>query len=283
MAGRFGPAGNPESFYEAGYKKSLQIPEFLRQQGLDAYEYQCSRGVRVSEAMARELGALAKANNVRLSIHAPYYINLASSDPKIMESSKGHMFKSLEVAHWMEAKVVVFHPGGVAKMDRREGMDKALRLLQEILQEARERGYGHIYLAPETMGKQNQLGNLSEVLELCRLDKQVIPCVDFGHLHALTQGGFEGEETFIEALDEIEATMGAPGTFPLHMHYSPMEFTKAGEKRHRTLLDEGFGPDFAPLGKLLAQRGHDFTLICESAGRQSEDALEYQKLYRRWL
>lgn len=283
MGGRFGPAGNPDSFYAAGHKKSLEMPAYLQKQGLNAYEYQCSRGVRISQGMAEELGALAEQHQITLSIHAPYYINLATPDPKIMESSKGHILKSLEAARWMGAKVVVFHPGGVAKMTRAEGMERARRLLTEIMEEVQQRGFGDIYLAPETMGKQNQLGNLTEVLELCQLDKQLIPCVDFGHLHCLSQGGFDEESAFAQALDEIEQTMGEPGSFPLHMHYSPMEYTKAGEKRHMTLLDEGYGPNFAPLGKLLAQRGYDFTLVCESAGRQSEDALEYQMMYRRWL
>ncbi|MHB8171294.1 MAG: TIM barrel protein [Thermincolia bacterium] len=279
MKTRFGSAGNPESFYEAGFKSSVQMPEYLAGQGLNAYEYQCSRGVRLSEKLAREIGAKAKEFDIAMSIHAPYYINLSSEDPKIQASSKVHLQKSLEVAQWLGATRIAFHAGGGGKGDRKEALNRAKRLLAEVLEEKEVAGYGEIYLCPETMGKLNQLGNLEEVLELCKLHPKVIPTIDFGHLHAVSQGSLINKEAFVNILDRVGEVLGEEVMKNLHVHFSPIEFTGGGEKKHWTLLDTQFGPDFLYMAELMAERHMTPVIICESAGRQSEDAKVFKKMY----
>ncbi|MDA8236015.1 MAG: TIM barrel protein [Clostridia bacterium] len=279
MKTRFGSAGNPESFYEAGFKSSVQMPEYLAGQGLNAYEYQCSRGVRISEKLAREIGAKAKEFDIAMSIHAPYYINLSSEDTKIQDSSKVHLMKSLEVARWMGATRIVFHAGGGAKGDRVAALSRAKKLLLEVLEEKEAGGYEEIYLCPETMGKLNQLGNMEEVLELCKLHPKVIPTIDFGHLHAASQGSLTNKEAFGRILDRVGEVLGEEVMKNLHVHFSPIEFTGAGEKKHWTLLDAQFGPDFVHLAQLMAERHMTPVIICESAGRQSEDAKIFRNMY----
>ncbi|MFZ5646777.1 MAG: TIM barrel protein [Bacillota bacterium] len=280
MSIRFGPAGNPNSFYEEGYKSSLDMPGWLHGKGLNAYEYQCSRGVNIGEETARKLGRLAGQYGVYLSIHAPYYINLAADDPVLREKTVNHLMKSLAAARWMGAGVVVFHPGS-GKGDRLGSIKRAKHLLGEVIKQARDEGFEGIYLAPETMGKKSLLGNLDEVLELCSLDSGIIPALDFGHLHAASMGGFELEEAFAGVFDKIEAALGREAFKKLHIHFSPVEYTNAGEKRHRTTRDEGFGPDFTLLARQLAARSAHFTVICESDGLQAEDALVFKSIYEK--
>lgn len=277
---RFGPAGNPNSFYGEGHKSSLDMPGWLNERGLNAYEYQCGRGVNIGEETARRLGQLAREYDIRLSIHAPYYINLASDDPVLREKSVNHLMKSLAAARWMEAGVVVFHPGSV-KGDRTASMKRAKQLLGEVLGQARAEGLDGICLAPETMGKRSLLGSLDEVLELCSLDPGVIPTLDFGHLHAESLGGFGLEEAFSGVLDKVEAALGREAIKNLHIHFSPVEYSNAGEKRHRTTRDEGYGPDFTLLARQLAARSAGFTVICESDGLQAEDALVFKSIYEQ--
>ncbi len=277
---RFGPAGNPDSFYREGYKTSLDMPRWLRDRGLNAYEYQCSRGVNIGEDTARRLGELAADNGIYLSIHAPYYINLAAAEPAAREKTRKYLVDSMLAARWMGAEVVVFHPGS-AKEDRAAAMNRAKDLLWELIRQAGDQGLGDIYLAPETMGKRSLLGSLEEVLDLCSLDERIIPAIDFGHLHAAGGGQFDSKEAFAGVLDRVEAALGGDRPKRLHIHFSPVEFTVSGEKRHRTTRDKGYGPDFSCLAPLLAERRLEFTLICESDGLQAEDALYYRSIYEK--
>lgn len=281
MQVRFGPAGNSESFYEEGYKSSLDMPAWLETMGLTAYEYQCVRGVHIKETTARKLGEAARKHNVALSIHAPYYISLATTDPVIKEKTRKHFLDSLRAAYWMEAQPVVFHPSSKVGDDRIGALNRAKKYLSELLDIAEAEGLGEIRVAPETMGKPAQLGNLEEVLELCTLGKKVVPAIDFGHLHAAGGGALTDTERFGAVLDRIEIMLGLESVKNLHIHFSPVEFTKAGERRHRTLLDDGYGPDFAQLAKLMWKWDMFPTIICESAGRQAEDALLYRQIYAK--
>jgi deoxyribonuclease-4 len=283
MTIRFGPAGASASFYAEGNKSSLDMPEWLAKRGLNAYEYQCSRGVNIGEEMARKLGQLAAERGIQLSIHAPYYINLSTTDPKMRVKTRGHIIKSLKAARAMGAKVVVFHPGAGSGGDRKEILAGAKMFLKEILAEVEGEGLSGILLAPETMGKKNQLGALEEVLELCELGGQLVPAVDFGHLHAVTGGGFSEKASFAGVLDLIEERLGREYLQNLHVHFSPVEFTTAGEKKHRTTLETGFGPEFTPLAQLLVERKLTPTVICESDGRQAEDAIIFRDMYLKYL
>lgn len=281
MAVHFGPAGNSDLFYKQGYKSSLEVPAWLHSLGLDAYEYQCTRGIKIGENLAKKLGDAARAYGIFLSIHAPYYINLASFSSEILEKSKGHLLKSMQVACWMGAKVVVFHPGSRVTGKSSEILSQAGEVLVEVLAQAEKEGLEEIKLAPETMGKKGYLGSLEEVLHLCSLDFRLVPAIDFGHLHAVTGGGFTSKEDYASVLETIRTSLGEAVLENLHIHFSPVEFTPGGEKKHWTTLENQFGPDFGPLAELLAELKLNATVICESNGRQVEDALIYQSIYRQ--
>ena len=277
---RFGTAGNAESFTKMGYKKTIQVPEYLQKMGLNAYEYQCGRGVRIKEETASAFGALAKKKDIALSIHAPYYISLSSLEEEKRTGSIRYILESARAANWMGAKRVVVHSGSCAKLSREDALDLARDTLSRALQEMDKEGLSHIHLGPETMGKVNQLGTLSEVLALCRLDERLIPCIDFGHLNARTFGGLRTLEDFRKVFDEIEDTLGIERLRNIHVHFSKIEYTeKGGEKAHLTFADTVFGPDFEPAAVLFAEKNCSPVVICESAGTQAEDAQQMKHIY----
>ncbi len=282
MSAKFGPAGNAESF---PYKSSVDAPRWLGELGLDCYEYQCGKGVRVKEDTAVALGRQAQEHGVALSLHAPYFINLANPDPESQEKTIGYITSSCLVADQMGATRVVIHSGALMKRTREEAMNIALPFLKEIVAVCQDQGFGHITLCPETMGKINQLGDLDEVLRLCQVHESLIPCVDFGHLYARSLGKDEGAEAVERMLSRMESELGTDRASRFHSHFSHIEFTpNGGEKCHRTFDDDdGYGPAWEPLAQAVAERGWSPTFICESAGTQAEDALTMKRIYQSYL
>ena len=283
MSAIFGPAGNSDSF-SVVHKSSLAAPEWIAGFGLDAYEYQCGKGVNVGEATARKLGENARTHGIRLSLHAPYFINLANPDPESLQKTIGYITAACRAADWMGADRVVIHSGALMKRTRREALDIALRSMEQVVAACDAAGYGHITLCPETMGKINPLGDLDEVLELCQVDGRLMPTVDFGHLYARSLGADEGEEATERILDRMEERLGGERASRFHSHFSRIQFTPGGgEKMHLTFAQDEFGPDHMPLMRSLARRGWSPTIICESAGTQAEDALTMKTAYRHFL
>lgn len=183
----------------------------------------------------------------------------------------------------MGAERIVFHIGGPGKgNDRRQAMERAKRLFARVLEQVDRQGLTGPLLLPETMGKQNQLGSLDEVLELCKMSAYVRPAVDFGHLHAVSGGGCTTSEEFAAVFDKIAGALGKEAAQNLHIHFSRIEFTKAGEKRHWTLADP-FGPPHEPLLAVIAERRYTPRIISESAGTQAQDAKTMQDFYRALL
>lgn len=277
---RFGPSGNSESFYEQGFKSSWQMPAWLKAMGLEAYEYSCSKGCTVKEETAREIGRQAEANGIFMSIHAPYYINMASTEPDKRENSKKYVVDTLRVASWMGAKRIVVHIGSCSKICREKALDTSMKVLSETIAEADAAGLGDITICPEVLGKINQLGSLDEIIELCSLDERLIPTVDFGHLYARSFGGFNSVEELHTAMDKIENKLGSYRLKHLHSHFSRIEFTvRGGEKRHWTIEHVQYGPEFKYLAEVICRRNMEPVIICESRGRMAEDALMLKGIY----
>lgn len=282
MSATFGPAGNASNF---PYRSSVDAPRWLAQLGLDRYEYQCGKGVHIGMDTARRIGEHAAEAGIILSLHAPYFINLANPEPEMRRKTTNYILSACQTAQWMGAKRVVIHTGALMGRTREEALELARTGLIGVLQAWEDAGYGDIALCPETMGKINQLGDLTEVLSLCQLDDRLIPCVDWGHLYARSLGELTGPAACKAMLDQMEAALGPERASQFHSHFSQIEFTpRGGEKCHRTFSDNGgFGPDPAPLMAEIARRGWSPALICESAGTQAEDALTMKRLYQAAL
>ncbi len=283
MTAKFGPAGSSEAFSKK-YKKSTEMPMYLAEMGLDAFEYQCGQGVRVTEASGLALKTEAEKYNIKLSLHSPYFISLSSVEPEKRDKSIDYILQSCRAAKLIGADRIVIHSGSCAKISREYALELACETLSRARQAAIAEGFEDIHFCPETMGKVNQLGTLDEVLALCKLDDTFLPTVDFGHLNARTFGAVNSSEAFAEILDKIKNELGSDRLKVFHSHFSKIEYTTpGGEKKHLTFEDTVYGPECEPLMELIAKRNLAPTFICESAGTQDIDALTMKKVYNNYL
>ena len=277
MKAYFGPGGNSDAFRAAGLKSTLDAPAWVKSIGLDAYEYEAGNGLAASSAMLAEVGREAKAHGIKMSFHTPYFISLSGVVEEKRLNSIRYIRESLEAARLLGATTIVVHSGSAAKITRDEAMRLAGDTLVRTLSEVDTYG---IKIGLETMGKINQLGTLDEVLELCRIDSAFVPVVDFGHLNARDLGGiFKTADDYLRVFDKIDRAFGADVASNLHCHFSKIEWTGSGEKKHLTFEDEVYGPNFEPLVEVIYKNNLTPTIICESAGTQSDDALAMKKYY----
>lgn len=281
---KFGPAGAAQSFKEMGYKKSVQLGEYLTKFGLDHFEYQCGQGVRVSEESAREIGAALRSSGISVSVHAPYFISLSSVEEEKRLNSVNYILASAKAVNAMGGDRIVIHSGSCSKMTREEALELAKNTMKLAREELVAQGLENIRCCPETMGKINQLGDLHEVMEICKIDESFIPCIDFGHLNARTFGSIKDKSDYEKILDTIENELGSERLKTFHSHFSKIEYTeKGGEKKHLTFADTVYGPQFEPLMELVAKKNLAPTFICESDGTQTEDAKTMKDYYESLL
>lgn len=277
----FGPGGNSQSFYDAGFKSTKQAPAWLKEVGLDAYEYEAGNGISAGEKALREIGDAAREHGTLMSLHTPYFISLSGVDPEKRLKSIDYIEKSLWAAELLHADTIVIHCGSAGKISRAEGMALSADTLYKTLEKL---GDTDIAFGVETMGKQNQLGTLDEVIELCKMDARLAPVVDFGHLNARDCGGvFVTADDYRRVFDKIAEALGDDKARWLHCHFSKIEWTDKGEKRHLTFADSTYGPEFEPLMEAIAKENLCPRIICESAGTMAEDALAMKKYYKNLL
>ncbi len=276
---KFGPAGNSESFSKMGYKNSLDVPEYIVKMGLDCYEYQCGRGVNIGEEKARLLGEKAAKAGITLSLHAPYYISMSSTEEEKRDNSVNYILASARAVNAMGGDRIVVHTGSCGKISRSDALDLALDTMRKAIAALDGEGLSNIHICPETMGKVNQLGTLEEVLELCLLDERLIPCIDFGHLNARDMGLLKSFADYENIFLKIKDKLGTDRLKSFHSHFSKIEYTTGGEKRHLTFEDTVYGPDYQPIMELTCKYGCNPVFICESAGTQAEDAKKMKDYY----
>ena len=279
MSAKFGPAGNSDSFTAMGYKSSLQVPEYVVKMGLDAFEYQCGRGVNIGQEKATELGKIAKEKGIALSLHAPYYISMSSVEEDKRLNSINYILQSARAVNAMGGERIIVHTGSCGKISREQALDLALDTMKKAVKALDDEGLSNVRICPETMGKVNQLGTLDEVLTLCQLDERLIPCIDFGHLNARDRGILKTYEDFEEIFNQIENKLGLSRLKEFHSHFSKIEYSAGGEVRHLTFSDDIYGPNFEPVMELAYKKQCSPTFICESAGTQAEDAKAMKDYY----
>ena len=278
MSAKFGPGGNSDAFRDAGYSSTLDAPAWLSSIGLDAYEYEAGNGLTAGAYTLAEIGKRAYESGIKMSYHTPYFISLSGVVEEKRLKSIDYIRQSIEAARLLGADTIVVHAGSCAKISR----DEAMRLASDTLARvaAGVETYG-IKIGIETMGKINQLGTLDEVLELCRISGCFVPVVDFGHLNARDLGGvFVTPDDYLRVFDKISNRMDSYVAENLHCHFSKIEYTSAGEKKHLTFDDNEFGPPYEPFIEAIVRGGLSPTVICESAGTQSRDALYMKTLYK---
>ena len=273
----FGPGGNSVSWGKRKFPKDL--PQYLAELGLNGYEIECGRGVRIPEAVSEQLPRLAKEHGIYVTLHAPYFISLSSVEEEKRLNSVNYILESAKAAKSVGARKIVVHSGSCSKISRAEALYLAKDTLKKAQKALDDNGLSEIIICPETMGKINQLGTLDEVLELCKVDERFLPTVDFGHLNARSLGEIKTRADYAKMLDSIENELGHDRLSKMHVHFSKIEYTKGGEKKHLTFEDATFGPDYKPLMEEFKQRGLEPSIICESDGTQAEDAAQMKKYY----
>ena len=273
----FGTGGNSDSFYAAGKKSTIQAPEWVKSFGLDAYEFEAGNGLTAGEATLQKIGDAAREHGVLMSFHTPYFISLSGVDPEKRLKSIDYISRSLRASELLGADTIVIHAGSAAKISREEAMRLASDTLYKNLD---VNGDTDIRMGIETMGKINQLGTLDEVIELCKISPKYHPVVDFGHLNARNVGNaFPDVDSYRAVFDKIANALGDEYAYNLHCHFSKIEYTSAGEKRHLTFADKVYGPDFEPLAEAIIREGVAPRIISESDGTQAEDALAMKKIW----
>ncbi len=276
---KFGPSGNCESFYAEGYAHTEQSAEFVKNRGLDCFEYSFGRGVRMTEEKARSIGAAFEKAGVEISAHAPYFINFANPDEEMVAKSYGYVLDTAKVLKLMGGKRVVFHPAAQGKMPREEAVartEERLKILRDLVY---EQGLEDMIFCPETMGKLAQIGTVEEITRFCKIDKIYTPCIDFGHINAREQGSLNTVEDYTSRLQYMIDELSHERMRHFHSHFSKIMYSAKGEIKHLTFEDDVYGPSFEPLAVALKELDLEPYIVSESAGTQAEDAKSMKNIY----
>ena len=282
---RFGPSSNDVLFYEQGHKSSREAPAWLAKMGLTAYEISFGRGIRLSTKTAGEIGDEAKKHGVEISVHAPYYINLANADPVRVQNAFGYIKRSLVALHALGGNRIVVHIGSQGDQTRENAILNCkvnLKTVIELLdadEEIKELGIKPL-ICIEVMGRHKWIGDVDEILEICKVDERVIPCLDFGHINAWMLGELQkNPEMIIEIMTRVSKSLGAKKMQNIHIHFSHIIYGKSGEVKHTVLDDAKWSVPFEPLAKFLKDNNLGATIICESQGTMAQDAVKLKGIF----
>ncbi|KXA91238.1 hypothetical protein AKJ63_01750 [candidate division MSBL1 archaeon SCGC-AAA259D18] len=270
---RLGPAGNPVNHSGS----STGAPKFISEEGLSAYEYQGTRGVRIKEENARKLGENADKYDIWVTIHGQYWINFASQKRETIEKSKERLFKAARIGALMNGHQVVFHPAYYSDRGKEEALKLAIEGIKEVVQKLRNENID-ILVGPETSGKKTQLGSLDEIIQICREVPTCVPTVDFAHIHARENGVLEGREDYLKIFDRIEDALGSEAAQDLHTHFTELEYGEKGEKKHLTYGSE-YSPPFRPLAQVIVENRYTPVIISESP-ILDKDALKFKEIIK---
>jgi deoxyribonuclease-4 len=273
---RFGTVGAPAST-PARPGGSVGAVRYLADIGLGAYELAWVQSVRVSETTCAAIREAAQEADVRLSVHAPYFINLNASDDEWPKSRK-RLMDAAHYGHLAGATDIVFHPGSYFGRSSEEVLQTAMPRLKGCVDELRQADHP-VRLRPEVMGKSAMLGSLDDVLAMASEIEGVEPCLDFAHLHARAgDGSMNSYEEWKGLLLKYRRALGAARLRRLHCHLSGIEYSPKGERRHLMLAESDF--DLNGLMRALVELKCAGRIVCESPV-MDKDALLIQKAWQR--
>lgn len=267
----FGTAGVPDS---APQTSSLSAIGHIHEMGLDCLEVEFVRGVKIGNDTAAKIREKAAALNIRLSVHAPYYVNLNSPEQGKRLQSHDYLLRSARMAFLCGAECVVFHAGyyGASAPDAAyEVIKRELREILSVLKSERN----PVVLRVETMGKRSQFGSLDEALTICQEVDSLQPCLDFSHIYA-REGKANSYLDFHRILRKVEKRLGRGALKKIHIHISGIDYNQRGEIKHLNLAESDFHYD--EWIEALKDFEVEGMVICESPGRET-DAKMLKKLY----
>ena len=267
----FGTGGAPHSS-----KTNTTIDGIRRiaELGLGCMEIEFVQGVRMGEAGARLVAEIAAKEGVKLSAHAPYFINLNAHEPEKIRASQDRILQTARIGSICGAESVVFHTAFYLGGPPPEVYAQVKKYLAEVVNRLKREDI-QVWIRPEIMGKPSQFGTLEEILELCAELERVAPCIDFAHWHART-GEFNSYPEFASVLQQVRERLGRAALDDMHIHVSGIAYGKKGEIKHLNLKES----DFNYVELLQALRDYDAkgVVICESPNLE-KDALLLQEAY----
>ena len=270
----FGTAGIPLS---ANPRTTADGIKHVRKIGLGAMELEFVRSVNISKDKAPEIKKAAEENNVVLTCHAPYYINLNSLEKAKIKASIDRILNSARITNLCGGYSVAFHAGFYMGQDTKKVYDTIKHNLKEIILALKKEG-NNIWIRPETTGKETQFGNVDEILQLSQEFDNVMPCVDFAHFHARTNGKYNTYREFASILEAIEKKLGRKGLDNMHMHITGIAYGPKGEKNHLTLKESDL--KYQELLKVLKDFKVRGVAISESPNIE-EDAMMMKKIFEK--
>ncbi len=274
---RFGTVGTPQSAPKNG--GSAGGVQRIRELNLSALELAWVQSVRVSDESCARIKAAGERYDVALSVHAPYYINLNATD-EMWQAGRERLLAAARSGYKAGATDIIFHPGSYMKREPQVACKIAIERLSEVADTLKCEKCD-VTLRPETMGKSAMLGTLEETIDWSRQIENVLPCVDFAHLHARTgDGSFNTYDEFALALALIKKGLGARGLKHMHIHFSGIAYTAKGEKHHLNLPDSDM--NYKAFFKALADAGVAGRVLSETPNME-EGAVLMQNTYQRAL
>ncbi|HIH18138.1 MAG TPA: TIM barrel protein [Nanoarchaeota archaeon] len=232
----FGTGGMPHSTHTSMKSPSTAdgIAQ-IRKLGLGAMELEFVRQIYIKKETAGKIAEAAKKHQVVLTCHSPYFINLNAKEKPKIHASHGYIANSAIITALCGGWSTCFHAGYYMK----DPPESVYKIIKENLKEIVKRVHGevgkNIWVRPEVSGKVSQFGSLQEILKLSQEIEGVMPCIDFSHLHARTNGKFNTHAEFRSVLQEVEKSLGKEGLQNMHIHVSGIEYGEKGEKNHVNL------------------------------------------------
>ncbi len=268
----FGTAGIPISSKGSATAEGIASVKKL---GLGAMELEFVRSVNITREKAPQVRKSAEKNSIVLTCHAPYYINLNSVENAKLKASIYRILNSARIANLCGAWSVCFHPGFYQKSTKEEAYNRVKESLNEIIKTLKKEN-NNIWIRPETTGKETQFGNLDEILNLSQEFDNVMPCIDFAHFHARTNGKYNSYREFSEILEKVEKKLGKKGLENMHIHITGIAYGEKGEKHHLNLKESDL--KYQELIKALKDFKVKGVVISESPNIEG-DALLVKKVY----
>ena len=270
---KFVTAGQPICNGSAGYKNAFNILEKLK---LDGLELEFVHGVRMTAQNRELVKKCAAEKNMVLTAHGPYYINLNSKEEEKIEASITRVLDTARIGSELGAYSITFHAAFYMGMPQDAVYKKVEESMARVCATLAEEG-NTIWVRPETTGKGTQWGNLEEIVKLSKTFEQILPCVDFSHLHARTNGKYNTYDEFCAIFDYIAKELGSNAIENFHAHIAGIEYGEKGEKKHLMLKESDM--NYKDLMKAFKEFGVKGVVVCESPIME-EDAVLLKEYYQ---
>jgi deoxyribonuclease-4 len=270
----FGTGGVP--FSAAKPRSTVNGIKRIAEIGLGCMELEFVYGVRMPDGEAAQVADTARKLKIRLTCHAPYYINLNAHENDKLVSSQDRLLQTAHVAHLCGVTDIAFHAAFYMKDNPEEVYPRLKKLLTGLISEIHKENR-YILLRPELMGKGSQFGSLEELLNLCSEVEGLAPCIDFAHLHS-RNGKYNSYYEFKGALNQVEKKLGRSALDNMHIHLSGINYGKAGELSHLNLRESDL--NYSELLQALKEVDAKGVVICESPNLE-EDALHLMDTYQK--